>query len=141
MAAEIPTSAIRMAVSLNFCIATIAEFAGSIAKVLIGHETSSSQAGANCAKHLGGIGLTIRGDQMRYVLAAIFVCAIGMPAASALPTVSPNSVSVSKADPLVQVVRRNRPHSHRQSRSGDGIRHRHSRSGDGIHPLVGSGDY
>jgi hypothetical protein len=37
---------------------------------------------------------------MRYVLAAIFVCAVGMPAASALPTVSPNSVSVSKADPL-----------------------------------------
>jgi hypothetical protein len=66
---------------------------------------------------------------MRYVLATIFVCTVGMPAASALPTVSPNSVSVSKADPLVQVVRRNRPHSHRDSRSGDGIRHRHSRSG------------
>jgi hypothetical protein len=43
---------------------------------------------------------------MRYVLAAIFICAAGMPAASALPTVSPNSVSVSKADPRVQVVRR-----------------------------------
>ena len=67
---------------------------------------------------------------MRYVLAAIFVCAVGMPAASALPTVSPNSVSVSKADPIVQVVKRKRPHSHR-----------HSRRGDGIHPLVGSGDY
>jgi len=78
---------------------------------------------------------------MRYVLATIFVFTVGMPAASALPTVSPNSVSVSKADPLVQVVRRNRPHSHRDSRSGDGIRHRHSRSGNGIHPLVGSGDY
>jgi hypothetical protein len=78
---------------------------------------------------------------MRYVPAAIFVCAVGMPAASALPTVSPNSVSVSKADPLVQVVRQNRPHTHRDSRSGDGIRHRHSRSGNGIHPLVGSGDY
>jgi hypothetical protein len=79
---------------------------------------------------------------MRYVLAAIFVCAVGVPAASALPTVSPNSVSVSKPDPLVQVVRRNRPHFHRHSRRGDSIRHRHSRSGDdGIHPLVGSGDY
>ena len=55
-------------------------------------------------------------------------------AASALPTVSHNSLSVSKADPMVQVVRRNRPHSHRHS-------HRHSRSGDGIRPLVGSGDY
>jgi hypothetical protein len=71
---------------------------------------------------------------MRYVLAAIFVCAVGMPAASALPTVSPNSLSVSKGNPIVQVVRRNRPHSHRHS-------HRHRRSGGGIHPLVGSGDY
>ena len=72
---------------------------------------------------------------MRYVLAAIFlaaifICSVGIPAASALPTVSPNSVSVSKADPLAQVVRRNRPHSHR-----------HSRSEDGIHPLAGSGDH
>jgi hypothetical protein len=67
---------------------------------------------------------------MRYVLVAIFVCAVSMPAASALPAVSPNSVSVSKAGAIVQVVRRNRPHSHRQSRRDDGI-----------HPLVGSGDY
>jgi hypothetical protein len=71
---------------------------------------------------------------MRYVLATIFVCTVGMPAASALPTVSPNSLSASKADPMVQEVRRNRPHSHRHS-------HRHSRSDDGIRPLVGSGDY
>ncbi len=78
---------------------------------------------------------------MRYVLAAIFVCAVGMPAASALPTVGPYSLSVLKGNPIVQVVRRNRPHSHRDRRSGDGIRHRHSRSGNGIHPLVGSGDY
>jgi hypothetical protein len=67
---------------------------------------------------------------MRYVLATIFVCTVGMPAASALPTVSPNSLAASKAAPMVQVVRRNRPHSHR-----------HSRRGDGIRPLVGSGDY
>jgi hypothetical protein len=67
---------------------------------------------------------------MRYVLAAIFAWAVSMPAAFALPTVSPNSVSVLKADPIVQVVKRHRPHSHR-----------HSRSGGGIHPLVGSGDY
>jgi hypothetical protein len=71
---------------------------------------------------------------MRYVLATIFVCTVGMPAASALPTVSANSLSATKADPMVQVVRRNRPHSHRYS-------HRHSRRGDGIRPLVGSGDY
>ena len=68
---------------------------------------------------------------MRYILAVIFVCAVGMPAASALPTVSPNSLSVLKANPIVHVVKRKRPHSHRHSRSGDG----------GIHPLVGSGDY
>ena len=67
---------------------------------------------------------------MRYVLAAIFVCAVGVPAASALQTVSPNSASVSKADPIVQVVKRNRLRAHR-----------HSRSNNGIHPLVGSGDY
>jgi hypothetical protein len=79
---------------------------------------------------------------MRYILAAIFVCAAGMPAASALPTIGPDSISVSKAGPLVQVVKRSRPHSQRHSRSGNGVRHRHSRSGDGgIHPLVGSGDY
>jgi hypothetical protein len=89
---------------------------------------------------------------MRYVLAAIFLCAVGMPAASALPMVGPNSLSVSKADALVQLVGRHRPHPYRHARSGNGIRHRHARSGngirhrharsdDGIHPLVGSGDY
>jgi hypothetical protein len=69
---------------------------------------------------------------MRYVLAAIFVCAVGMPAASALPTVSPNSLSALKADPVVQVVKRNRAPSRRHSRSS---------GGGGIHPLVGSGGY
>ena len=68
---------------------------------------------------------------MRYILAAIFVCAVGMPAASALPTLSPNSFSVLKATPIAHVVKRKRPHTHRHNRSGDG----------GIHPLVGSGDY
>jgi hypothetical protein len=42
MAAEIPTSAIRMGVSLKFCFAAAAEFAGCIAKALIGRESSSS---------------------------------------------------------------------------------------------------
>lgn len=86
---------------------------------------------------------------MRYVLAAILTCAIGAPAASAFPTVSPASVSASKAGSIVQVAKRssnssssnrssssnssgNRSRSQRQSRSG----------GDGgIHPLVGSGGY
>ena len=70
---------------------------------------------------------------MRYILAAIFVCAVGMPAASALPTVSPNSLSVSKANPITHVGKRNRSHrTHSQH---------HGRSDGGIHPLVGSGDY
>lgn len=76
---------------------------------------------------------------MRYVLAAIFVCAIGMPVAFALPTVSARSVSVSKVHPRMQTVKPNRAYSHHHSRSGNS--NRHSRSNDGIHPLVGSGDY
>jgi len=69
---------------------------------------------------------------MRYVLVAIFVCGVGVPAASALPTVSPNSLSLSKAEPIAHVAKRAHPRAHRQSRgSGAG----------GIHPLVGSGDY
>jgi hypothetical protein len=70
-------------------------------------------------------------DQMRYVLAAILICTAGIPAASALPTVSPNALALSKARPFVQVAKRNRPRAHRHSSGGAG----------GIHPLVGSGDY
>ena len=66
---------------------------------------------------------------MRYYLATILVCTLAVPA-SALPTVSPNSISALKADPMVHAVKSNRPQSHR-----------HSRKDDGIHPLVGSGDY
>jgi hypothetical protein len=69
---------------------------------------------------------------MRYVLVAIFVCAVGMPAASAFPTVSPASLSLSKAEPVAQPVKRARPHARRQSRGA---------GAGGIHPLVGSGDY
>ena len=70
---------------------------------------------------------------MRYVLVAIFVCAVGMPAASALPTVSPNSLSLLKADPIAQASsKRARTHARRQSRGA---------GAGGIHPLVGSGDY
>ncbi len=66
---------------------------------------------------------------MRYILATIFACTIGMPAAFALPAVGPNSLSTSKAGPMVQMVKRNHPSS------------QHSRKDNGIHPLVGSGDY
>jgi hypothetical protein len=68
---------------------------------------------------------------MRYILSAILACALGMPAASALPVFSANSVSLSKAGSIVQVAKRSRQHATRKSRSGSG----------GIHPLVGSGDY
>jgi hypothetical protein len=69
---------------------------------------------------------------MRYILAAIFVCAIGLPEASALPTVGPKALSLSKADVVEQVAKRGKASAHRQSRGG---------GSGGIHPLVGSGDY
>jgi hypothetical protein len=72
---------------------------------------------------------------MRFVLAAFFVSAIGMPAASALPTTSQNSLSISKADPIVQVAKRKQA-SNRGSRKSAS-----SGSAGGIRPLVGSGDY
>ena len=67
---------------------------------------------------------------MRYVLATILVCVMGLPVAYALPTANPNPASMSKADPIKHVVRSNRSHSQH-----------HSRGGGGIHPLVGSGSY
>lgn len=79
---------------------------------------------------------------MRYVLAAILVCAVGMPAASALPTVGPNSLSVLKANSIVQAAKRKAPPSRRRS-SGSSSSGSSSGGGSssGIHPLVGSGDY
>jgi hypothetical protein len=67
---------------------------------------------------------------MRYILAAIFVCALGMPAVSALPSAGLNGLSMSKVSPVVQVAKHSRP---RASRRGS--------SAGGIHPLVGSGSY
>jgi hypothetical protein len=67
---------------------------------------------------------------MRYVLAAIFVWAVGTTAASALPTLSARAVSLSMANPIVQVVKRTPTPARR-----------HARNLGGIHPLVGSGGY
>jgi hypothetical protein len=67
---------------------------------------------------------------MRYGLAVIFVCVVGIAAASALPAVGPHTVSMSKAGPIVQAAKRNHPPAHR-----------HGRADSGIHPLVGSGNY
>lgn len=70
---------------------------------------------------------------MRYVFAAIIICAIGAPAASAMPTPKPDHLAVSNAH-VTQVAKKSRAASQRQSRGGGG--------GDGgIHPLVGSGGY
>ncbi|HXY57091.1 MAG TPA: hypothetical protein VEH76_00765 [Methylocystis sp.] len=71
---------------------------------------------------------------MRHVLAAIFILAIGAPAASALPTIGASSVTAVKASPIEQAAaKRGRTHAQRHSKSRGGA--------GGIHPLVGSGDY
>jgi hypothetical protein len=67
---------------------------------------------------------------MRYFLATILVCSLGVPAASALPAAGSALLSAPKAAPVTQAAARSRPHAHRQSRKDNGI-----------HPLVGSGDY
>jgi hypothetical protein len=66
---------------------------------------------------------------MRYLLAIAFACMIGMPSASAMPTLGSN-MSL-KAISNVQMVK----HIPRTSRNS-----RRSNTG-GIHPLVGSGNY
>jgi hypothetical protein len=66
------------------------------------------QAGANCAKHRLGLraqGLSARRERPNALRSCDDLPLHG-PAASALPTVSPNSLAASKADPMVQVVRR-----------------------------------
>jgi hypothetical protein len=70
---------------------------------------------------------------MRTILAVILLCALEMPAASALPAAGANPVAVSKADFFAQAAKRSRPPARRSSRN--------SNSANGIHPLVGSGDY
>jgi hypothetical protein len=67
---------------------------------------------------------------MRYVLAVIFICAVGAPAASALPTLGADQLVLLKASPVEQAGKRARPRPKRQSRDQGGI-----------HPLVGSGGY
>jgi hypothetical protein len=66
---------------------------------------------------------------MRYVLAAVFACALGLPAAFALPA-SGRPAPSWEASGIVQVAKHNKA-----------VAHHHSRSHGGIHALVGSGDY
>lgn len=75
---------------------------------------------------------------MPYFLAAILIGALGAPAASALPSISPHSLATSKADPIIQAAAKRKPAPSRSSskrgNSGGG-------ASSGIHPLVGSGEY
>ena len=45
---------------------------------------------------------------MRYFLATILICSLGIPAASALPAARANSLSASRAEPVTQAAARNR---------------------------------
>ena len=67
---------------------------------------------------------------MRYLGAVIFIYAVGMAPASALPMANSHMVSAAKADQIVQLAKHVRSAAHHNSRAGNGV-----------HPLVGSGDY
>ena len=68
---------------------------------------------------------------MRIVFAALLVCSLGAPMASALPIAATNGVSAPQSAIILHVTKRApRARVARQSRGGGGI-----------HPLVGSGDY
>jgi hypothetical protein len=66
---------------------------------------------------------------MRYLVVALFSCALAAPA-FALPAAP---IGLSDGKPVVQVARKSKAPVKRQSRGGN--------SSGGIHPLVGSGDY
>lgn len=68
---------------------------------------------------------------MRFILALILVCAIGAPAASALPTIGSKALEMSKAQMIAPVAKKTRAQLRRQKSSAS----------SGIHPLVGSGGY
>ena len=74
-----------------------------------------------------------RSDQMRIALAAIFVCAVGIVPASALPNLGVAVAFHVKGEHIVQVAKHHR--------AAPARRHGHAKSDGGIHPLVGSGDY
>jgi hypothetical protein len=110
-------------------------------------KTPEESARRNCANVLAGLtpkaGRPEGSNHMRYVLAMIIACALGVPAASALPAASPKSVAASQADQIAQVAKRGarQQQSQRQNRSGAGGSNSGGGNTGGIHPLVGSGDY
>ena len=52
---------------------------------------------------------------MRYVLATALICALGAPAAYAIPAASTAPATMSKGEPMIQTVARHhtRKHKHR----------------------------
>ncbi|WP_330083052.1 hypothetical protein [Methylocystis iwaonis] len=68
---------------------------------------------------------------MRSILALVLVCAIGAPAAQALPTTGSKALEMSKVETITQVAKKTRAQPRRQK----------SGASSGIHPLVGSGGY
>ncbi len=70
---------------------------------------------------------------MRFILAAILLCAAAAPAASARPATNSQPTS-SKNDAVTQAAKRSKAPAQRETRGGGG-------NAGGIHPLVGSGEY
>ncbi|MBL1258362.1 hypothetical protein [Methylocystis sp. Sn-Cys] len=68
---------------------------------------------------------------MRSILALVLACAIGAPAAQALPTTGSKALEMSKTETIAQVAKKTRAQPRRQK----------SGASSGIHPLVGSGGY
>lgn len=68
---------------------------------------------------------------MRSILAFALICAIGAPAAQALPTIGSKALEMSKVEMVAQVAKKTRAQPRRQKSSAS----------SGIHPLVGSGGY
>ncbi len=70
---------------------------------------------------------------MRHLLAMLLVCAVGAPAAYALPSAGANALALAKSDPITQVSKRAKGGKSRKGGGGG--------AASGIHPLVGSGGY
>lgn len=69
---------------------------------------------------------------MRYIFVALSVCALGAPAASALPIANSLAAQTAqKVTPILQVAKKGKAQPRRQK----------SGATSGIHPLVGSGGY
>lgn len=77
---------------------------------------------------------------MRYVFSAIIVCALGIPAAFALPTAGASHVAMTNSD-MTLVAKRSGGNAKSTSSAKASRTARGKTQDNGIHPLVGSGDY